>query len=140
MMDADGCTHAHRIYVAPGGAGKADLPRRPDGSQRDVKKSAKKTPGNNISGRSVFWGDPASVPELIIAEGIETAAAIAFAFKGPIDGKEIAVAAAITAGGIEAFKPWPAARRVIVAADRNEEKPEGDAGFKRGERAAKRFA
>ena len=28
---ADGRTHAHRIYVAPGGAGKADLGSGPDG-------------------------------------------------------------------------------------------------------------
>src|SRR5512132_3609444 len=38
---ADGRTHAHRIYLAPGGAGKADLGTSADGRLRDPKKSAR---------------------------------------------------------------------------------------------------
>jgi hypothetical protein len=37
---ADGRTHAHRIYLAPEGAGKADLGNGPDGHPREPKKSA----------------------------------------------------------------------------------------------------
>lgn len=44
----------------------------------------------------------------------------------------------ITAGGIEALVPWPAARTVTIAADRDEAKH--GLGFKRGEKAARRLA
>jgi putative DNA primase/helicase len=50
------------------------------------------------------------------------------------------IAACITAGGLEAFKPWPAAEQVIVAADRDEAPESGRLPTRRGEVAARRFA
>jgi hypothetical protein len=48
------------------------------------------------------------------------------------------VLSAITANGVEVFAPWPSTRRITVAGDRDETKT--GAGFKRGERAARRLA
>jgi hypothetical protein len=59
------------------------------------------------------------------------------ALRADIESGAIAVAAAITAGGVEAFQIWPATKRVTVAADRDETKQ--GAGYKRGERAARKF-
>jgi hypothetical protein len=75
---------------------------------------------------------------VIVAEGIENACVVAYSFRDEIAKGELAVLSAITAGGIEAFTPWPANRKITIAADRDEGKP--DAGFKRGERAACIFA
>ena len=47
----NGRKHAHRIYVAPGGAGKADLGVGPDGQARDPKKSAKLKAGQSAADR-----------------------------------------------------------------------------------------
>jgi hypothetical protein len=89
-VNAVGHYHAHRIYLAPGGAGKAQLGKRADGEERDPKKSANKVnKGDRITGRAVVWGDPSTVPHLIVAEGIETAAAVALALddrQGLIEG------------------------------------------------------
>ena len=138
---ADGRTHAHRIYVAPGGAGKADLGARPDGQPRDPKKSARIIGDDNTSGRSVLWGDPERAPWIILCEGIETGAAVAFAFQSEIETGEAVVASAISAGGVEAFRPYPGTARVTVAADRDEApKPNGKPGSRRGEQAAREFA
>ena len=63
---ADGRTHAHRIYLAPGGAGKADLGSGPDGQPRDPKKSARIIGDDNTSGCSVLWGDPERAPWIIL--------------------------------------------------------------------------
>ena len=46
----DGRKHAHRIYVAAGGAGKAELGVDPDGHPRDPKKSAKLAAGQSAAG------------------------------------------------------------------------------------------
>jgi hypothetical protein len=136
---ADGRTHAHRIYLAPGGAGKADLGAGSDGHPRDPKKSAKILDGDNTSGRSVLWGDPERAPHVIIAEGIETGAAVALALAAEIQSGEAAVASAITAGGVEAFQPYPATRRITIAADRDEASKNGKHGSRRGEEAAREF-
>ena len=53
---ADGRNHAHRIYVAPGGAGKADL-GEVNGHPRDPKKSARIIGDGSIAGCSVLWGE-----------------------------------------------------------------------------------
>ena len=45
-------------------------------------------------------GDPSRAPHIVLAEGIETAAAVAPAFTAEIQAGEIAVAAAISATGI----------------------------------------
>jgi hypothetical protein len=140
-VDRDGKQHAHRIYLAPGGAGKADLGVDDAGRNRDAKKSAKKSAGDNTSGRSVVWGDPTIATTAILCEGIETGAAIAFAFAKEIETKEIMVAACITAGGVESFVPWPATKRVLVGADRDERLNEHEpACSRRGEIAARKFA
>ena len=65
---------------------------------------------------------------------------MALALAAEIEAGEVAVAAAITAGGVEAFQPYPATRRVTIAADRDEApKPNGKPGSRRGERAAREF-
>src|SRR3954454_20094144 len=74
---ADGKTHAHRIYLAPDGRGKAELGETPEGKARDPKKSAKAATGDNTAGRAVLWGDPTHAPSVVIAEGIENGAVVA---------------------------------------------------------------
>jgi phage/plasmid primase-like uncharacterized protein len=88
----------------------------------------------------VIWGDPSTAETEIILEGIETAAAVALAFETEIASGRTIVAACITAGGIEAFKPWPSAKRVIVGADRDEALNDGRSSTRRGEVAAQKFA
>jgi phage/plasmid primase-like uncharacterized protein len=137
---ADGRTHAHRIYLARGGAGKADLGAGPDGRPRDPKKSARIIGDDNTSGRSVLWGNPERAPWIILCEGIETAAAVALAMSAEIAAGEVAVAAAISANGVETFQPYPVTRRITVAADRDEAtKTKGKPASRRGERAAHAF-
>ena len=137
-VDADGNRHAHRIYVAPGGAGKADLGARPDGYPRDPKKSARVIDGQNTAGRSVLWGNPERAPSILLCEGIETGSSLAFAFLAEINNGDIAIAAAVSATGVEAFKPWPATQFIFVCADRDEAtKPSGkpDRGAVKPQRA-----
>ena len=119
---ADGGRHALRIYLAPNGAGKADLELDSEGRPRTAKKSAKATKGDNTAGRAVQWGDPTRAPWIVLCEGIETGAAIAHALETDIRNGEVAVAAAISAIGIETFQPYPATRRITVAADRDDGK------------------
>jgi hypothetical protein len=135
---ADGRQHAHRIYLAPSGDGKADLGIDERGKQRDPKKSARVAEGQpSTAGCCVVWGNP-EVAHVGLAEGIENAAAVAYAFKDEIAAGQLAVLSPITAGGIEAFAPWPNNRTVTIAADRDEAK--SGAGFKRGEKAARNLA
>lgn len=136
---ADGKRHAHRIYVRPGGAGKADLGVGADGKARDPKKSAKTTEGDtSTAGRSVIWGDALKAPLIIVTEGIETGAAVAHAFRAEVEAGETAVAAAISAGGVEAFQAYPDTKRIVVAADRDEApNPGRPQPTRRGERAAR---
>ena len=139
-LGADGKTHCMRIWLAPGGAGKADLGNGPDGRPRDPKKSARATEGDNTGGRAVLWGAYETAPWTILCEGIETGAAIAFAFRQETEAGDLAVAAAISAGGLEAFRSWPGTSRITVAADRDEgEKPDGREPSRRGEKAAREF-
>ena len=140
-VDVDGKTHAHRIYVATAGAGKADLGRQADGTPRDPKKSAKRREGDeSTAGRAVLWGNPKVAPWIIVVEGIETASAVAYAFWDEIGRNQVAVASAINAGGIEAFRPWPATKRVTIAADRDEAAKTNRPNPSRcGEQAARRF-
>jgi hypothetical protein len=135
----DGRRHAHRIYLSADGTGKAELGTLPNGKSRDPKKSAMRLDGQpSTAGCCVVWGDVHTAAHEIGAEGIETAAAIAYAFAAEIAKHEIVVLSGITAVGTESLAPWPAARTVTIAADRDEAKQ--GAGFKRGERAARTFA
>ncbi len=137
---ASGGTHAHRIYVAPGGAGKAELGKTADGRDRDPKKSAKVAEGENTSGRSVLWGDAVKAERIVLCEGIETAAAVAHALRAEIGAGDVAVAAAIATAGVQAFQPYAATKRVTVAADRDEEpKPGKPHATRAGEKAAREF-
>ncbi|MGH1592295.1 DUF927 domain-containing protein (plasmid) [Methylobacterium phyllosphaerae] len=139
-IDAAGRRHAHRVYVAPGGAGKADLGFAANGNARPPKKSARPVGEDSTAGRTVIWGDPKVAPWCAIAEGIETAAAVAFAFRQEIEAGALYVAAGVNAGGIEAFEPWPATRRVTVAADRDEApKIMQSEPSRRGEQAGRTF-
>jgi len=139
MTDAAGGSHVHRIYTAQGGAGKADLGRDSSGAARPAKKLAKAPAGTMVSGMAVIWGNPNLAARLILAEGIETGAAVAMAFRSEIAGGRTYVAAAITAGGMENFRPWPATTTVIVAADRDESAKDGRKPSLRGEEAALEF-
>lgn len=134
----DGRTHAQLVYVAPGGAGKANLGSSPNGPPRAQKKSARIEDGGNRAGCAVFWGNPEQAPHLLLTEGIETGAAVACAFRETIDRSEIAVAAAISTAGMVAFQPFPVTRRVTVCADRDEGPGKPRVGP--GERAARQFA
>jgi len=137
-IGADGRTHAHRIYLAEGGRGKADLGTTPSGRPREAKKSAKIIGDDNIAGRSVLWGDPCCAPHIVVVEGVETGAAVALAFIREIRAGEIAVAAAISATGIEAFEPYLVTVQVTVAADRDEApKSDGRPGSHGGGKAAR---
>jgi hypothetical protein len=139
-VSADGRTHAHRIYVAAEGAGKAELGTGPDGRPREAKKSAKVSDGARTSGYSAIWGDPSRAPQLLLAEGIETATALASTFVVEIALLEIAVAAGISATGLEAFQPYPATQKITICADRDEaDKANGSPGSRRGEKAARKF-
>ncbi|KQT56093.1 hypothetical protein ASG52_24550 [Methylobacterium sp. Leaf456] len=140
QIDAQGRQHAHRIYVEPGGAGKARLGIGPKGGPRDPKKSAKITEGDTTTaGRVVTWGNPKVAPWAISAEGIETAAAVANAFRAEIETEAAYIVAGINAGGVEAFAPWPNTKRVTVAADRDEAAKISSNPTRRGERAARAF-
>jgi len=141
MVSPAGETHAHRIYLGPEGRGKAALSMRTDGSPRDPKKSAKRAPKEHIAGRCTLWGSVETATRWIITEGIETAAALALAHRAEIDAGTAAVAAAISAPGMEQFQPWPGTVELLIAADRDEgEKPGGKPGSRRGEQAARKLA
>ncbi|QIJ74382.1 DUF927 domain-containing protein [Methylobacterium sp. NI91] len=140
QIDAQGRQHAHRIYVEQHGAGKARLGIGSRGGPRDPKKSAKIVEGDTTTaGRVVVWGDPKVAPWAISAEGIETAAAVANAFRAEIEAETTYVVAGINAGGVEAFTPWPNTKRVTVAADRDEAAKINPSPTGRGERAARAF-
>jgi len=132
ITDRDGSLHAHRIYVAPGGHGKAVIPSLPNGTQRPVKKLAPTSGGRSSSGMGIVWGNLGTATWSIIAEGPETAAAVAYAFRNDIG---LAVISTISATGVEFFRPGPNCAQVIVAADRDE----GEGGSGRGEVAARVF-
>jgi hypothetical protein len=132
---SDGRTHGHRIYTAAAGAGKAEL-----GEGRNPKKSVPLKKGATAAGCAVLWGDRERAPWTILAEGIETGAAVAFAFRSEIEAGELLVASAISAGGISGFGPWSATQRVTVAADHDEDKKPTDKGYQAGLKAAQRFA
>ena len=139
-VDRNDCRHAHRIYLAAGGFGKAELGLCTNGTPRDPKKSARKIGNETTAGRAVIWGDPLKAETEIICEGIETATAVAFAFGAEVTSRTVMVAACITAAGVQAFKPWPAAKHVIVGADRDEFSEQGKPPSRRGEIAAQKFA
>jgi hypothetical protein len=130
----DGRTHAHRIYVAAMGHGKAEL----DG--RDPKKSASLAKGAKANGCAVIFGDRDKAPWCLLTEGIETGAAIAHVFAAELKAGQAYVAAAISDSGVAGFDPWPATTRVTVCADRDETKRRSEPGYRAGEKAALRFA
>ena len=88
----------------------------------------------------MFWGEPATAHRLLVAEGIETAAALALAYRAEIEVGDMAIAAALSTSGIRTFVPWPATRIVTFAADRDEARAPDDRGYRAGERAARAFA
>jgi Toprim domain len=130
----DGRTHAHRIYTAALGRGKAEL----DG--RDPKKSASLAKGAKATGCAVIFGDRDRAPWLLLAEGIETAAAIAYIFRPELEAGHAYVAAAIAEANVGSFDPWPATTKVTVCADRDEAKRKSEPGYRAGEKAALKFA
>jgi hypothetical protein len=138
MADPDGRRHALRIYLAPGGVGKANVGTRADGRAREPKKLAKAIAGDSTNGRAVIWGNPVTASLIIVCEGVETAEAVALAFKAEAEAGTLLVAAAIHANGVEAFDPWPRAEGIIVAGDRDEApKPSGQPPSRQGEHAAR---
>jgi hypothetical protein len=136
-VDRDGRRHAMRIWVNEGGNGKADLGTK-DGQKRDVKQSAHKLKGDNTSGRSVIWGNT-EASKMILCEGIETASAVAAAFRPEVTSGELFVGAATTATSLEAFRPWLTTKEVVVGADRDELSDGKRPPSFRGEIAARTF-
>ena len=136
----DGRQHAHRIYVAHDGQGKAELGADARGGRRDPKKSARLKDGQSAAGCAVLWGDPAMASHLLVAEGIETAAVVALVHREEIEAGGLAVAAALSTSGLRTFAPWPATRTITIAADRDEAGEADDRGYRAGERAARAFA
>jgi hypothetical protein len=139
MSDTDCRIHAHRIYVMPGGQGKAELPLTSDGRKRDPKKLAPLAPGDRVDGRSVIWGDLSGAGWMILCEGIETACAVAYAFQSELALRSLAIAATISTSGMTSFRPGPNCQQIIVAADRDEEERDGRPASRAGERAARDF-
>ena len=90
---SDGRMHAHRIYLSETGKAKAELGTLPNGKTRDPKKSARRSDGQpSTAGCAVIWGEPNTCPDQLLAEGIENAAAIAYAFKSELERGEIVIA------------------------------------------------
>lgn len=113
-------THTESILPQTA-ATKADLGKVRPGVTRNPKKSAKLLDGQaSTAGSATLWGDPERASHIVTAEGIETGAALAYAFREEIKNDDIAVAASISAKGIESFQPWPNTKLVTVAADRDE--------------------
>ena len=89
----DGRKHAHRIYVA------AEAPAKPNlvSTRTDIRVTRRSRPswppGRALPAASVLWGDP-KAPHLLLAEGIETAAALAHAHRAEIEAGELVIAAA----------------------------------------------
>jgi hypothetical protein len=132
---ADGRVHAHRIYLSSDGANKAELGETADGKPRDPKKSARAAEGQpSTAGCGVVWGDVERTAHCVVVEGIENGCTVAHALRDEVEAGVILVVSAITAGGVEAFMPWPATKTITVGADRDELKT--GAGHRRGERAA----
>ena len=139
----------HPTWLTSGDFTQADEPLRlwqawfdeaVKGEPRDPKKSAKKVDEESTAGRVVIWGEISTAPWCIVTEGIETAAAVAYALRSKIERSEAVVVSAINASGIEAFKPPPAAKRVTIAADRDEAaKITRPTPTRRGEQAARTF-
>lgn len=134
----DGRQHAHRIYVAPGGEGKAELGKQTNGNPRSVKKAAKVAKDFNPTGCAVIWGSIDTAPAVVICEGIETGAAIAFSIQELITSGNAAVAACIDGNGVASFRPWLATQRLIIAADRDEARAVDQRGYQAGEISARK--
>jgi putative DNA primase/helicase len=139
--DAAGKVCGTRIYVQPNGLAKADLGQRADGQARPTKKAVKSLSTETTAGRAVVFGVPKKAPHILLAEGLETGAALALAFKDEISEDKLAVASALTTSGIRGFNPYAATKKITVAADRDEmvsiAKPTPS---KAGEKAAIAFA
>ena len=115
---------------------KAELGETADGKPRDPKKSARTLEGQpSTAGCGVVWGDVERAGQCVVVEGIETGCAVAYALREEVEAGAIVVVSALSAGGIEVFTPWPAMKRITVAADRDEAKT--GAGYRRGEQAAR---
>ena len=120
-------------------AGKAELGVGSDGHPRDPKKSAKLTAGQSAAGCAVLWGDPATAHHLMVAEGIETAAALALAHRAEIE-----------AGRWRSRRPCrpaasgPSSRGQRPAGSRSRptgtKAAQGRPWYRAGERAARAFA
>jgi putative DNA primase/helicase len=96
----------HITWLAHGGTGKDP-------------EAARKMLGAGFSGASVRLGDG---PDVVVAEGIESALSAAHALG-------LSPVAALSAGGVAAWRPWPGVRGIMFAPDRD---PSGV-----GERAAR---
>jgi len=135
IVGHDGDQHAMRIWLGQNGQGKADF-----GEGRDVKKLCR-ADGKRIAGFATMFGVCQSAETLILCEGIETAAAVAYAVREKLEAGAVAVAASLSTSGMKAYRPASHVKQIIVCADRDE----GglgleSAGAKAGERAARAFA
>jgi Family of unknown function (DUF5906)/Toprim domain len=131
--------HVHRIYVKRGGQGKAEISAGKDGTSRKPKKAAP-LHGDQIDGRCAYWGDPATALTIILCEGIETGQGVAQAHKAEIAVGTIAAVAAVSAGWMPQWRPWPVNKIAIIVADRDEARDPQKAGYREGEKKARELA
>ena len=141
IVDPDGHVGGFRIYVAPGGQGKAELPRHANGKKRDPKKALPRE-DKALPGHCVLWGNASAAHRMIVCEGIETGAAIATSHREEIAAGSTCVAAAISSPWLKrGWRPWPTVELVIVVADRDEDPERGEKGsFREGQKAAEWLA
>lgn len=104
-VDREGQTHAHRIYLATDGVGKAELGVMADGMPRKPKKAAKKRSNENTAGRAVIFGDPSKAETEVIFEGIETATVAAFAFQAGLHAESLWSRPALRPAGSRRLNP-----------------------------------
>ena len=136
----DGRRHAHRIYAAPDGQGKAELGVDARGRPRDPKKSARLKEGQSAAGCVVLWGDPARRRTSSCVKESKRPRPSPWLDRPRSSAGARLLPRPCRPSGIKFFVPWPATRTITVAADRDEDRPPDDRGYQAGERAARAFA
>lgn len=128
---------AHRVYVTSSGSGKATIVDA-DGKSRECKKLSTFPDGmknRSASGYVVVFGHPGCAT-MIVCEGIEDAAALAYCFREEIQRGEIVVVGAVSGPALAGVEVYRGTKRLIIAAHRDEGKSPLDQSFKAGEKAA----
>jgi P4 family phage/plasmid primase-like protien len=129
---------AHRIYTGPAGCGKAEVVDG-EGNRLPAKKLSRLPSGvRSAAGYVVVFGHP-GCETMVVAEGIEDGAALAYCLREEIERGEVVVVASMSASTMDDVELYPGTKRLIVAAHRDEGKPRGAPGWGTGGRAAGRL-